>query len=429
MSCFIIFDAKFRIMNFLYLLAIKLYLCGIYAVSPFNSKARLWITGRKNWKEKLSLKAENLNSPIWVHCASLGEFEQGRPVIEKIKEKRPEQKIILTFFSPSGYEIRKNYPLADYICYLPPDTRSNAKYFIETVRPKMGLFIKYEFWNNYISELYNNRIPVYLVSGIFRKSQHFFRWYGKFFLDILRKFTHFFLQDEDSAKLLRIKGIENLTVTGDTRFDRVSKIAASAPVIPVLEEFRNGEKIFLAGSSWPDDEKIIVKYINSYPDRMKWIFAPHEPEPSNIERLEKMLKPECVRFTEFSEKDRNARVLIINTVGILSSAYRYASIAAVGGGFGKGIHNVLEPACWGIPVLFGPNHRKFREAANLLNKKAAFCFRNYQEFRIIMEKLLTDTEMYKSASDAALKYISENTGATDKILSVILQNDINNFKV
>jgi len=416
-------------MNFLYSLAIKLYVWGIYAVSPFNSKARLWVKGRKNWKEKLSSKAEDLVNPVWVHCASLGEFEQGRPVIEMIKEKYPRQKIILTFFSPSGYEIRKNYQFADYICYLPADTRGNAKYFIETVRPKMGLFIKYEFWNNYVTELYNKRIPVYLISGIFRKSQHFFRWYGKFFLDMLRKFTYFFLQDEDSARLLRRAGIENFAVTGDTRFDRVSKIAGSAPAIHVIEQFRNGEKVFLAGSSWPEDEKIIVKYINSNPGRMKWIFAPHEPEPSNIERLEKMLKTEYVRFSEFSEKDRNARVLIINTVGILSSAYRYASVAAVGGGFGKGIHNVLEPACWGIPVLFGPNHHKFREAVNLLQRKAAFCFKNYEDFRIIMEKLLVDTEMYKSASEAALKYVSENTGATEKILSVIMQNDINNFKV
>jgi len=416
-------------MNFLYSLAVRLYVWSIYAVSPFNLKARLWVKGRKGWKEKLSSKSEYLNNPVWIHCASLGEFEQGRPLIEMIKEKKPDQKILLTFFSPSGYEIRKNYSFADYICYLPSDTRRNAKYFIETVKPVMAIFIKYEFWNNYISELYLKGIPLYLVSGIFRNSQHFFKWYGSFFLGMLKKFTHFFLQDEASAELLSKAGINNFTVTGDTRFDRVSKIAASAPVIPVIEEFRNGEKVFLAGSSWPEDEKIIVRYINSNPGRMKWIFAPHEPEPSNIERLERMIKVDCVRISEFSEKNRDARVLIIDKIGILSSAYRYAYIAAVGGGFGKGIHNILEPACWGIPVMFGPNYRKFREAISLLGRKGAFCFRNFEEFSTILDELLSSMELYKSASEATLKYVYENTGATDRIFSSIFQQDINNNQV
>jgi len=412
-------------MRLIYSLAIIAYTGVIYMASFFNEKARLWLNGRKDWRKKLAENVAGFDKTIWIHCASLGEFEQGRPLIEKIKKEFPGFKILLSFFSPSGYEIRKNYPLADYICYLPADTPRNAKFFIETVRPEMSLFIKYEFWNNYISELYKKGIPLFLVSGIFRSNQHFFRWYGGFFLKILRKFTHIFLQNEESALLLKKAGIENFTVTGDTRFDRVIQIAGSSSGIPAIEKFSNGEKLFLAGSSWPQDEEIIVRYINNYPFAMKWVFAPHEIDRHNIDRLASMIKPKCVRFSEFSDNSIDARVLIIDNIGMLSSAYRYAYIAAVGGGFGKGIHNILEPACWGLPVLFGPNHSKFREATDLLSAGGAFCFRNYDQFRASLDKLLTDSAFYKSASEAALKYVSDNTGATDKIIIEIFQKDIN----
>ncbi|MGQ9620121.1 MAG: 3-deoxy-D-manno-octulosonic acid transferase [Bacteroidales bacterium] len=412
-------------MNFIYSLIIRIYTCVIYIASLFNSKARLWIEGRRRWQLKLASGTMDFKKTIWIHCASLGEFEQGRPLIEKIKKEMPDFRILLSFFSPSGYEIRKNYPLADYICYLPADTPENSRLFIETVNPEIALFIKYEFWNNYISELHRKDIPVYLVSGIFRKNQYFFKWYGRYFLGILKKFQHIFLQDEESSILLHRAGIENYTVTGDTRFDRVAKIAGSSKRIPVIEKFINGEKVLLAGSSWQKDEEIIADYINNYPARMKWIFAPHEPEQSNIERIERLFKTECVRFSQFSDKKISARVLIIDCIGLLSSAYRYAYIAEVGGGFGKGIHNILEPACWGVPVLFGPNYGKFREAISLINTKGAFCFNNYKEFETILDELISNSALYESASKTALKYITENTGATKKIFKMIFGEDIN----
>lgn len=412
-------------MAFIYSLVIRLYVSALYTASFFNPKARLWTEGRRGWREKLIKATAGFYKTIWVHCASLGEFEQGRPLMEKIREERPEFRIVLTFFSPSGYEIRKGWPGADYICYLPADTASNAKFFIETVKPEMALFIKYEFWNNYISVLYGRKIPLFLVSGIFRGDQHFFRWYGNFFRSMLNKFTHIFVQDERSAELLRSAGIERTTVTGDTRFDRVMKIARSAPLIPEMEKFGNGEKIFLAGSSWPKDEEIIARYINSRPGVMKWIFAPHETDKANIERIEKLFTLPVIRFSDFYGSDSEARVMIIDTIGMLSSAYRYAHIAAVGGGFGKGIHNILEPACWGIPVLFGPNHKKFREAVSLLALKGAFCFNNYDEFREITDSLLADESLHRSASGNALSYVSANAGATEKIINVLFEKDIN----
>lgn len=409
-------------MNSIYSLAIKLYTFAVYLASPFKKKAKLWIRGRKGWSSKLAAGTEGFEKTIWIHCSSLGEFEQGRPLIEKIKEEMPYFKVVLSFFSPSGYEIRKNYQMADYVCYLPEDTRKNARKFVETVSPQLVVFVKYEFWNNYISELHRKNIPVYLISGIFRKNQHFFRWYGKFFLDILRKFTHIFVQNNGSEELLRMGGINNITVTGDTRFDRVKTIAATAQRITAIEEFMNGQKVFLAGSTWPKDEEIIASYINDHPYRMKWIIAPHEPGQAAVERLEKMIRHKCARLSQFSINEKNARVLIIDVVGILSSAYRYAFVSAVGGGFGKGIHNILEPASWGTPVLVGPKHLKFREATDLITLKGAFCYRNYEEFRSVLDMLLSDTASHRNASDILLNYVSANSGATEKIFKILFEN-------
>jgi len=403
-------------MELIYNLGILIYRAVAWFVSPFNTKAGLWINGQKNWYEQLKKKVSSGDKYIWIHCASLGEFEQGRPVIEAIKKERPEYKIILTFFSPSGYEIRKSYPLADIICYLPADTPGNATRFIGLINPDLVIFVKYEFWHNYISELYRKNIPLYLISGIFRSDQHFFKLYGSFFRRMLMKFRMIYVQDNQSSALLAAIGIQNVIIAGDTRFDRVLQVAASAKDIPNIEIFRGSEKLILAGSSWKPDEEIITEYINNYPDRLKWIFAPHEIDRDNLERIEKMLSVKCVRFSEFGEGSEDARVMIIDNIGMLSSAYRYAFAAVIGGGFGKGIHNILEPACWGIPVLFGPNHLKFREAVELISLGGAESYSSYGDFEKFIERWITNKELYISASESAGYYVKNNAGATDKIV-------------
>lgn len=412
-------------MKAIYTLLIIIYTGIVHIISLFNHKASLWVKGRRKWAERLRENCNPEDRTIWIHCASLGEFEQGRPVIEKIKEKVPDYRILLTFFSPSGYEIRKNWPMADYICYLPADTPRNAELFIDIAKPSMALFIKYEFWNNYLSVLNKRKIPFYLVSGIFRPEQHFFKWYGGFFRNILGKFTHIFVQDEKSVELLSKIGIVNVSQSGDTRFDRVSQIAESAKEILQIKQFRGAEKLFLAGSSWRQDEEILAQYINQFPERMKWIFAPHEIDEPNLVRLESLLRTKHVRFSEFTENNSDARVMIIDNIGMLSSAYSYACIAEVGGGFGKGIHNILEPACWGIPVMFGPNHKKFREAIDLINENGAKTFSSFGDFMSTLDKWMTDENHYSETAKAAVEYIKKNTGATEKILKEIFRRDIN----
>lgn len=413
-------------MKLIYNLGILVFALAARLISPFSSKARLWSDGRKNWESSLRDKVSRDAVNIWIHCASLGEFEQGRPLIEAIRKIRPEFRIILTFFSSSGFEIRKNYSGADYVCYLPVDTPGNAGKFISIVNPAAAIFVKYEFWNNYISIINSKKIPLYLVSAIFRPGQHFFKWYGSFFRKILFRFSHIFVQDQPSMELLRQLGIENVSVAGDTRFDRVIQIAGSAKNIPQIEQFRGNEKLFLAGSSWSPDEDIIIRYINDNPGRMKWIFAPHEIARENIMRIERLLKTDFVRFSEFTEQNRDARVLIIDNIGMLSSAYRYAYIAAVGGGFGKGIHNILEPACWGIPVIFGPNHERFREAVEMIDREGARCFSSFEEFSEILDNWLSGSENYMRFAANASEYVRGNAGATDKIMAKITLKDINN---
>ena len=406
-------------MRFIYNLVIFFYRAIAWLISPFNGKARLWINGQKNWYMLLDQKVDHNEKYIWIHCASLGEFEQGRPLIESIRKEKPLYKIVLTFFSPSGYEIRKNWPLADIICYLPADTPSNARRFIGLVNPGKVIFVKYEFWNNYISELSRRKIPLFLISGIFRKDQHFFKWYGGFFRAMLKKFTRIYVQDQLSQDLLKSIGLENFAASGDTRFDRVMQIAAEAKSIPQLEQFRGDERLFLAGSSWKPDEEIIARYIEKNPGKMKWVFAPHEVDEENILRLEKLFTSKCVRFSGFTAGNTDARVMIIDNIGMLSSAYRYAYIAEVGGGFGKGIHNVLEPACWGIPVLFGPEHLRFREALELIVNGGAATFKNFDEFEAIMDRWMTDENLYRQAAESAGKYVTKNSGATARIMKEI----------
>jgi 3-deoxy-D-manno-octulosonic-acid transferase len=412
-------------MKVLYNAGILIFSALAQLISPFNSKALLWVNGRKKWAEKITDRIKPDGKVIWMHCASLGEFEQGRPVIEAIKREMPEYKIVLTFFSPSGYEIRKDYKKADCISYLPSDTPSNAAKFIDLVKPELVIFVKYEFWNNYISALYTNNIPLYLISGIFRRGQHFFKWYGTFFRNMLRKFEKIFVQDQVSLDLLSAIGIKKVVLAGDTRFDRVVQIAGNAAKIPQIEQFRGNEKLFLAGSSWRADEEIIADYINNFPSVMKWVFAPHEIDKPNIERLEKLFKVKCVRFSAYSEAYSDSRVLIIDNIGMLSSAYRYAYIAAIGGGFGKGIHNILEPACWGIPIIFGPIHEKFKEATDLLKSGGAKSFVTYSDFKNILELWLSDDKIYTFSAEIASDYVKKNTGATEIIIKEIFIKDIN----
>ncbi|MGD0340369.1 MAG: glycosyltransferase N-terminal domain-containing protein [Bacteroidales bacterium] len=407
-------------MRLIYNAGIFFYIAIARIISPFNQKVRAWVNGRKNWFYSLKQKILPGEKYIWIHCASLGEFEQGRPVIEFIKKERPEYRILLSFFSPSGYEIRKDYPLADIICYLPYDTPRNAEKFISLVNPSVAILVKYEFWNNFISGLSKKHIPLYLISGIFRKDQHFFKWYGGFFRKMLGKFTRIFVQDKESSDLLGTIGITNVTIAGDTRIDRVAEIAARANEIPLIALFRGDQKLLLAGSSWRPDEEIIAKYINSHPGTMKWIFAPHEIDKDNIERLEKLFTVKSVRFSDFNANSADARVMIMDNMGLLSSAYRYAGIAAIGGGFGKGIHSILEPACWSIPVLFGPGYKKFREAVDLIKLGGAKSFNDYSGFEGIIDEWISDETLYRKAAAQAGEYIKKNMGATSLIMKEIV---------
>jgi 3-deoxy-D-manno-octulosonic-acid transferase len=406
-------------MKIIYNTAIFIYTALVHLTALFSTKASLWVRGRRGWKSRLGEKINPDDRNVWIHCSSLGEFEQGRPVIEEIRRGHPEYKIVLTFFSPSGFEIRKNYSEAECIEYLPADFPWNAREFLNLVSPELVIFVKYEFWNNYITEINKKNIPLYLVSGIFRPGQHFFKWYGSFFRDILMRFEKIFVQDQQSMDLLTGIGLKNIVRAGDTRFDRVLKITGTARDIPQIEQFRSGEKLFLAGSSWKKDEEIIAQYINRYPGRMKWVFAPHEIDKPNIDRLEKLLDVRVVRFSEFNGEAADARVLIIDNIGMLSSAYKYAYIAAIGGGFGKGIHNILEPACWNIPVIFGPNYKKFREAVELIHEKGAISFDSFENFSGIVDKLMSEEEFYIKAAETAGKYITKNTGATTIILKEV----------
>jgi 3-deoxy-D-manno-octulosonic-acid transferase len=406
-------------MKSVYTLLIHFYSFCVNLAALFSPKARHWVRGRRGWKQKVRSFDRQNDKVLWIHCASLGEFEQGRPLIEKIVQEKQGWKILLTFFSPSGYEVRKEYDRADLIMYLPADTPANARYFLDNIRPDVALIIKYEFWFNYLSQLNKRQIPTYLVSGIFRPSQYFFKWYGTFARRMFSVFTHIFVQDPDSKALLGSIGYTDCTVTGDTRFDRVSQIAAAAKDLPLIRKFRGDEPLFVAGSSWDRDEEIIAGYINSHPDSMKWIFAPHVISDAHISRIEKRLQVPSSRYSAYSENDTESRVLIIDNIGMLSSVYRYASMASVGGGFGKGIHNILEAACWGIPVLFGPNYRNFREAVKLIELGGASVFNDFNTFSVIVDKYLTEDQALSGAGKISAAYVIENKGATEKVFDMI----------
>ena len=381
-------------MSLFYQIAIYGYSLTIRIASFFNKKAGLWINGRNDIFKNLE-KAIDPNERIaWFHAASLGEFEQGRPVIEAFRQKFPGFKILLTFFSPSGYEIRKNYSGADYIFYLPPDTKPNAKRFIETVKPEIAVFIKYEFWFNYLKILYDKDLPVFVISAIFRKEQHFFKWYGGWFRKMLKSITMFFVQNEESKELLQSIGIENVTISGDTRFDRVSAIAGSLKTFPPVEKFAGNTKVFLAGSTWPRDEELILRLANDLAGKMKFIIAPHEIGHERIASITRLFSGfKVLKFSESNESSfAGAHILIIDGMGFLSGLYRYCHIAYIGGGFGKGIHNILEAATFGKPVIFGPKYDKFQEATDLTKLKGAFSVSTAKELEKIAVKLLSDEQ-------------------------------------
>ncbi|MNK27923.1 3-deoxy-D-manno-octulosonic acid transferase [compost metagenome] len=399
-------------MYWLYNISILIYGLLIKFASLFNVKAKLFVNGRKDFFERIAVKANAIENPIWFHFASLGEFEQGRPVLEKIKSTNPQEKIIVTFFSPSGYEIRKNYALADGIFYLPLDTPTNAKKFIETIKPKMAIFTKYEFWPNYFKALASKKIPLYIISGIFRPNQVFFKWYGGFYRNVLKCVDYFFVQNEESATLLKSIGINNVDISGDTRFDRVFENAQQPKQLPIIEQFCGSDQVLIAGSTWPDDEKLLVDLATKYPN-WKIIIAPHEIHASHISEIEKLF-PQASKFSELNPKKPDHQVLIIDNIGMLSSLYQYGKIAYIGGGFGIGIHNTLEAAAFGLPVIFGPNYHKFQEAKDLINIRAAKSIRNTGELVSAFE-YFNKNESGKIASS----YVAEKKGATDIIIEKI----------
>lgn len=391
----------------------------------FNPKAKKMILGRKNWREKLKLKIEKDKSYIWIHCASLGEFEQGRPLIEKIKENNPQTNIVLTFFSSSGYEIRKNYQFVDIVCYLPFDTKSNARDFVSIVNPEFVVFVKYEIWHHFLKYLYSKKIPVYLISGIFRKNQIFFKWYGKFYKQALGFFTHLFLQDENSSNLLENYGINNTDICGDTRIDRVNAIANEEYSSVILSEFSKDNNVIVCGSTWDKDETIICRLINEFHNKFKLIIAPHEVTEKHLQRIEKQLLVKYVRFSAAQSIDDEVSVIIVDSIGILSKLYRFGKVAYIGGGFGKGIHNVLEAVVYNIPVVFGPNYKKFKEANDLIADESAYKIDGYENFQYIINMLFDNDLKYVEIKKQTEEYIKKSLGATVQIFEKIQKSGKN----
>ncbi len=411
-------------MTFLYKTGIAVYAVLIQIFSVFNPKAALFIKGRKNWKEKLAEEIEKNSEYIWFHCSSLGEFEQGRPVIEELKQRFPEFKIVLTFFSPSGYEIRKNYPLADVVAYLPLDTKQNAQSFLELVKPVKAFFVKYEFWYFYITELKNRGIPLYVISAIFRAEQQFFNTtpWGKWYRKMLGNVTHLFVQNEKSGELLLSIGLSNFTVSGDTRFDRVAAIAGSSKELPIVEKFKGKSLLLVAGSTWKPDEDLLAAFINQNSE-VKLIIAPHEVSEVNINRITGLLKKPAVLLSKTSGSEIGSyQILIIDSIGILSSVYRYGSFAYIGGGFGVGIHNILEAATFGLPIVFGPNYKKFKEAVDLTSEGGALSVSNFNELRNALNNLANNRNELTKASEICKNYVAKNVGSTKHIINKVFNN-------
>lgn len=415
----------------IYNIVIYFVLWGIAIASLFNEKVRKMWRGEREAFKILKQKVDPNAKYIWFHAASLGEFEQGRPLMERIRKEYPQYKILLTFYSPSGYEVRKNYEGADIICYMPVDTRLNAIRFLRLVRPVMAFFIKYEFWSNFLHILKHRNIPTYSVSSIFREDQVFFKWYGRSYAGVLKCFTRFFVQNEESKRLLEGIGITAVDVVGDTRFDRVLQIKEAAKQLPICEAFRTGVassqsadvphhdfKVFVAGSSWPPDENIFIPFFNEHKD-WRLLIAPHVIAEEHLKLILSLIKgKKVVRYTQTTpEEAAEADVLIIDCFGLLSSMYNYGDVAYIGGGFGVGIHNTLEAAVWNMPVIFGPNNKKFQEAQGLLKSGGGFEINTYEDFSGLMSSLMNDETFLKQAGDKAGAFVAHLAGATDKVLA------------
>lgn len=417
----------------IYNIVIYFVLWGIAIASLFNEKVRKMWHGEREAFKILKQKVDPNAKYIWFHAASLGEFEQGRPLMERIRKDYPQYKILLTFYSPSGYEVRKNYEGADIICYMPVDTRLNAIRFLRLVRPVMAFFIKYEFWSNFLHILKHRNIPTYSVSSIFREDQVFFKWYGRNYAGVLKCFTRFFVQNEESKRLLEGIGITAVDVVGDTRFDRVLQIKEAAKQLPICEAFRTGVassqsadvphhdfKVFVAGSSWPPDENIFIPFFNEHKD-WRLLIAPHVIAEEHLKLIFSLIKgKKVVRYTQTTpEEAAEADVLIIDCFGLLSSMYNYGDVAYIGGGFGVGIHNTLEAAVWNMPVIFGPNNKKFQEAQGLLKSGGGFEINTYEDFSGLMSSLMNDETFLKQAGDKAGAFVAHLAGATDKVLASV----------
>lgn len=417
----------------IYNIVIYFVLWGIAIASLFNEKVRKMWRGEREAFKILKQKVDPSAKYIWFHAASLGEFEQGRPLMERIRKDNPQYKILLTFYSPSGYEVRKNYEGADIICYMPVDTRLNAIRFLRLVRPVMAFFIKYEFWSNFLHILKHRNIPTYSVSSIFREDQVFFKWYGRSYAGVLKCFTRFFVQNEESKRLLEGIGITAVDVVGDTRFDRVLQIKEAAKQLPICEAFRTGVassqsadvphhdfKVFVAGSSWPPDENIFIPFFNEHKD-WRLLIAPHVIAEEHLKLILSLIKgKKVVRYTQTTpEEAAEADVLIIDCFGLLSSMYNYGDVAYIGGGFGVGIHNTLEAAVWNMPVIFGPNNKKFQEAQGLLKSGGGFEINTYEDFSGLMSSLMNDETFLKQAGDKAGAFVAHLAGATDKVLASV----------
>lgn len=405
-------------MLFIYSIIISIVGLLLEIIAFFVPKINLFVAGRKEVFPTLKAKIKPTDKTIWFHAASLGEYEQGLPVIESIKEKYPTHKIIISFFSPSGYEVRKNNTLADSTVYLPLDSKKNVSRFIQLVHPDAVFFIKYEFWPNYLNELKSQNIPTYLISGIFREKQTFFKWYGGFYRKALDAFTYFFVQNEKSLQLLHQLGKENVIVSGDTRFDRVASILERDNTLDFIDAFKNGTTTIVAGSTWPKDEELLIEFINSNSTDTKYIIAPHNIKQDQIHQLKNSCTKKVVLYSEKEDKDlKDFDVFIIDTIGILTKIYSYADIAYVGGGFGHpGVHNILEPATFGIPILIGPNYSHFAEATDLVNLKGCIPIKNKEELSISLQNIIEDKPSRIKKGAICADFVQKNKGAVERIM-------------
>ena len=409
-------------MNFLYDISLILLRLGLGLIALFNKKINLFLSGRASTFERLEKVIDKGDRTLWFHCASLGEFEQGRPVIEALSDRKPGYKVVLTFFSPSGYEVQKDYAYADVVVYLPLDTKKNVRKFLDIVQPSLAVFVKYEFWPNLLREIRSRQIPAYLISGVFRQDQVFFKGYGGWMRKALKAFTHFFVQNQESVSLLNGIGIQNVTLSGDTRFDRVQAILDQDNTLGFMDKLTSGKTCIVAGSTWPRDEELLIGFINDQkPGDVVYIIAPHQMDPERMRNLKRKIKKRSMLFSEGTPGEE-VEVFIIDTIGLLTKIYSYASIAYVGGGFDRdGVHNVLEPAVFGVPVLIGPIFDKYAEAVELVERKGCLVTQNTPEFGKVLTSVLEDPDYREKTGNICSKYILESTGATQLIVDDLAQ--------